>query len=62
MRAALPPEVNTALTASVRALASVTPGGLLGGLPPGRTTARATATSPSGFEFRTLRVLPEAVG
>lgn len=49
--------------AAVRALDSVRPEGLLGGLPLTQMSARSlTTTSESRLELPTLRILPEAVG
>ncbi|RUP04184.1 MAG: PPE family protein [Mycobacterium sp.] len=48
--------------ATVRALDSVRPEGLLGGLPLTQIPGRTMTTSESRLELPTLRILPEAVG
>lgn len=57
--AALP---GSPVGAAVRALDSVRPEGLLGGLPLTQMSSRAMTTSESRPELTTLRILPEAVG
>jgi hypothetical protein len=48
--------------AAVRALDSIRPEGLFGGLPLTQMPGRAMTTSESRLELPTLRILPEAVG
>lgn len=48
--------------AAVRALDSIRPEGLLGGLPLTQMSTRSMTTSESRLELPTLRILPEAVG